>query len=93
MKYVNVMKAAAKLEFEVTKLQAIVDDYHLGKNPYKLERSMVEELVNTVMLVKYSSHVVCSAVEVINKELPQHHFVGFMRGMKVSADCIEQVQP
>jgi hypothetical protein len=93
MKYVNVLKFAKKLEFEAGKLQAIVDDYHFGKNPLKLERNTAEEIANVVILVKYASYAVEGACLAINKVIPQDDFVGNMRGNKLSASVNQKVQP
>ena len=92
MKYVNVLKAAKKLEFEAKKLQAIVDDYHYGKNPLQLERATMEEIANAVLLANYASIAIEGAFMVANKQAPQHQFVGFMRGTKVSAITMESQQ-
>jgi predicted Mrr-cat superfamily restriction endonuclease len=85
MKYVNVLKAAKKLEFEAKKIQQIVDDYNCGKNPLQLERNTIEELVNTAKLAKYGAYAVEGAILAINKEIPEYEFVSVMRGIQTVA--------
>jgi tRNA G10 N-methylase Trm11 len=92
MKCINAIKAAKKLEFEAKRLQAIVDDYHYGKNPLKLERNTMEEIANAVLLVNYVSQVIEGAVLAVNNQIPQDDFVGYMRGVKVLASIGQQVK-
>jgi len=90
MKYVNVLKAAKKLDFEAKKFQIIIDDYYQhGKNPLNLERNTIEELVNVLLLAKYGANAVEGAILAINKKIPEFEFVAVMRGVQATASFME----